>query len=182
MVLSKTNPLIPPSGSTRAFMRTRLLRFCLALGFCLAAAFPLTLRAQTGNTMTVLMVDGRTGKAIAPSNFVVRVDHLDAIHNEWLQLGDDGTGKVTVPAGASFLSIQGTYNNSMDIYVNCDAGMEKDTSTLHWYSIVDILASGVSAPNECYKGKFAEAAHVAPKPGQFVFYVRKNNWHESQMD
>ena len=90
-------------------------------------------------------------------------------------LGDDGTGQVTVPAGATFLSVQGTYDRSMDIYINCDAGMEKDTRTLHWYSISDILNSGVTAPNECYKGKYEDSARAAAKPGEFIFYVRKTN-------
>ena len=54
----------------------------------------------------------------------------------------------------------------------------RKTSTLHWYSIPEILSTGVAASNECYKGKYADATHVTPKPGQFVLYVRKNNWHE----
>ena len=124
------------------------------------------------------MLDGKTGKPIIPSNFIVRIDHLDATHNEWLKLNDDGTGQVTFPSGASCLSIQGTYNSSMEVYINCDAGMEKDTSTLHWYSVLDILNTGVAMPNECYKGKYAEATHVTPKPGEFILFVRKNNWHE----
>ncbi len=124
------------------------------------------------------MLDGKTGRPIIPSNFIVRIDHLDATHNEWLKLNDDGTGQVTFPSGASWLSIQGTYDSSMEIYVNCDAGMEKDTSTLHWYSVLDILNKGVAMPNECYKGKYAEATHVTPKPGQFILFVRKNSWHE----
>jgi hypothetical protein len=70
----------------------------------------------------------------------------------------------------------------MEIYVNCDAGMEKDISTLHWYSVDEILRSGVAMPNECYKGKYAEATRSIPKPGMFVFFVRKNNWHEMPPD
>jgi hypothetical protein len=140
------------------------------------------LDAQTDKTITVLMLDGKTGQPIIPSNLLVRIDHLNAIHNEWLKLTDDGLGIITVPSRASFLSIQGAYESSMEIYVNCDAGMEKNTSTLHWYSIADILASGVSMPNECYKGKYAEATHKENKPGVFVVYVRKNNWHEVPAD
>jgi hypothetical protein len=124
------------------------------------------------------VLDGKTGQPVVPSNLVVRIDHLDAVHNDWLQLNDDGTGKVSAPAGASFLSIQATYDSSTEIYVNCDAGMEKNTGTLHWYSIADILKSGVAMPNECYKAKYAEATRVTPKPGQFVLFVRKTNWRE----
>jgi hypothetical protein len=130
-------------------------------------------------TITVLMLDGKSGKPIVPSNFIARLDHLDAVHNELLQLSRSGTGAITIPAGATFLSIQGTYNRSTDIYINCDSGMEKDTHALHWYSVPDILSTGVAAPNECYKGKYAEATHMDPKPGQFVLFVRELNWQDA---
>ena len=164
------------------FTLPRLSTLAVILASTLAAALCSPLNAQAGKTITVLMLDGKTGRPIIPSNLLVRIDHLNAIHNEWLKLTDDGLGIVTVPASASFLSIQGAYESSMEIYVNCDAGMEKDASTLHWYSIADILASGVSMPNECYKGKYAEATHKENKPGVFVVYVRKNNWHEVPAD
>ena len=141
------------------------------------------LHAQdTAKTITVLVFDGKTGRPITPDNYIVRVDHLNATHNEWLTIKDDGTATIAVPDKTSFLSVQTTYHRSMDFYVNCDAGMEKDTSTIHWYSITDILASGVSTSNECYKGKFADATKVAPKPGQFIFYVRPINARESLAD
>jgi len=128
------------------------------------------------------MLDGKTGKPIVPSNFIVRFDHRNEVHNDSVVIDDEGVARALVPAGAKYLSVQGTFNNSMEIYVNCDAAMEKDVSTLHWYSVPDILASGVAMPNECYKGKFAEATRINPKPGMFVFFVRKNNWHEMPPD
>ena len=152
------------------------------LASTLAANLGIPLHAQADKTITVLMLDGKTGQPIIPSNLLVRIDHLNAVHSDGLKLTDDGLGLVTVPAGASFLSIQGAYESSMQIYVNCDASMQKDTSTLHWYSIADILTSGVSMPNECYKGKYAEATHKENKPGVFIVYVRKNNWHEVPAD
>jgi hypothetical protein len=154
----------------------------LFMALLVAAAFCSPLHAQSANTITVLMLDGKTGRPIVPSNFIVRVDHLNATHNEWLKLNDDGTGSVTLPAGTSFLSVQGTLESSMEIYVNCDAGMEKDVSTLHWYSVPDILSAGVAMPNECYKGKYADATKVTPKPGEFILFVRKINWHELPPD
>jgi hypothetical protein len=164
------------------FALPRLSILATILASTLAATLCLPLHAQADKTITVLMLDGKTGRPIIPSNLLVRIDHLNAIHNEGLKLTDDGLGIVTVPASASFLSIQGAYESSMEVYVNCDASMEKDTSTLHWYSIADILTSGVSIPNECYKGKYAEATRLANKPGVFVVYVRKNNWHEVPAD
>jgi hypothetical protein len=132
--------------------------------------------------ITVIMVDGKSGKTIVPDNFVIRFNHLNAIRNETLTLNDDGSGKVTAPADVTYLSVQGTYHNSIDLYVNCDAGMEKDTSTLHWYSIADILSTGVSAPNECYKGKYAKSAAIPVAPGEFIFYVREIGWRDLHLE
>lgn len=143
-----------------------------------AAPFCTTLRAQSPRTITILMLDGKTGKPVIPDNYMIRLDHLNALHNQSLRVNDDGSGALNVPGSASFLSVQGTYRGSMEIYVNCDAGMEKDTSTLHWYPIADIMSAGVVAPNECYKGKYANPS-ITAKPGQFVFFVREANWREA---
>ena len=83
--------------------------------------------------------------------------------------------KSLSPPVLRFLLFRATYHQSMDIYINCDAGKEKDTHTLHWYSISDILNSGVAAPNECYKGKYEDSAHATAKPGEFIFFVRESD-------
>ncbi|HEV2487430.1 MAG TPA: hypothetical protein VGT08_18035 [Terracidiphilus sp.] len=168
MIRAKASPIVTCPSMIRAF-----------LALTIAAALCGSLHAQTGQTISILMLDGKTGKPIVPDNYIVRFDHLNAIHNEALQLNDDGSGKVAIPANASFFSVQGTYHNSLDIYINCDAGMEKDTSTLHWYPISVILSSGVAGPNECYKSKYAEATRVTAKPGEFIFFVRETSWRES---
>lgn len=167
--------MVRPPASASA---TRSFAFQAFLAFSIVALPLSILHAQSPPTVTIRMLDGKTGQPIVPSNFIVRIDHLDTTHNEWLKLNDDGTGQVTFPPGASWLSVQATYDSSMAIYVNCDAAMEKDTSTLHWYSVLDILNTGVAMPNECYKGKYADATKVTPKPGEFILFVRKNNWHE----
>jgi hypothetical protein len=178
MIRAKASaPVISPFVIHRLVTRHSTIRVFLALA--LAAGLSGLLHAQTGQTITILMLDGKTGKPLVPDNYIVRFDHLNAMHNEALQLNDDGSGRVTIPANASFFSVQGTYHNSLDVYVNCDAGMEKDTSTLHWYPVSVILNAGVAAPNECYKGKFADVTRVTAKPGQFVFFVRETNWRES---
>lgn len=151
-----------------------------------ASALCATLAAQNTppaqKIITIIMVNGKSGKTMIPDNFVIRFNHLNAIRNETLTLNDDGTGKVKVPADATYLSVQGTYESSTNLYVNCDAGMEKDASTLHWYSVADILSSGVSAPNECYKGKYAKSAAIPMAPGEFIFYVREISWRDIHID
>jgi hypothetical protein len=75
----------------------------------------------------------------------------------------------------------------MRLYVNCDSVAGKADPADQWYSISEILASGVVASNGCVKPKDAakpkEAARItaAAKPGEFVFFVRKENvWEEAQ--
>lgn len=169
-------------------------RFCvLALGplavFALAVSF-LRIHAQTGsapgtpagNVITIRMFDARTAHAIMPSNFLVRLDHKDEIRSETLHIDDQGIGTVTVPGDAAFLSVQGTYNDGMEIFINCDSGMEKNLSTLHWYTIADILSTGVIAPNECNRGKYERNPRVPLKPGEFDFFVRKISIKDQLVD
>lgn len=158
------------------FLRAALVLFLFSL--CIAVPVTGAPQKQSAKTITILMLDGKTGKPVIPNNYMVRVDHLDALQNEALKINDDGSGKVTVPAGATFLSVQGTYHQSLDIYINCDAGLEKNTSTLHWYSIADIMNSGVAAPDECYKGKYTDNFGITPKPGEFIFFVREISWRD----
>ena len=160
----------------------------LLLVASLAALPTLSLQVHAQNTqpaeriITIVMADGKSGKTITPDNFVIRFNHLKAIRNETLSLGDDGSGKVKVPEDATFISVQGAYHNSIDIYVNCDAGMEKDTSTLHWYSVADIISTGITTPNECYRGKYSKTAAIPAVPGELIFYVREIGWHENLLD
>lgn len=153
-----------------------LLIFLLAV--CASGLRAQTAPATSPVTITIRMYDARTGSQITPSNFLIRLNHQDDIHSEGLHLDDDGTGHITLPAGSSFLSVQGTFDNSMEIYLNCDSGMEKDSHRLHWYAISDILSTGVIAPNECFKGKY-EQQRLAAKPGEFLFYVRSRSWRDA---
>lgn len=171
---------IAANRSLRRFgsRRSSIATAAFALAACVTLIYAQQSQKQP-RMITVIMVDGRTGKTMIPDNFVVRFNRLDAIRNETLTLNDDGTGKVRLPADARFVSVQGAYHNNIDLYINCDAGMEKDTSTLHWYPIADILSTGISTPNECYKGKYAKTAAIPPAPGEFIFYVREPNWRDS---
>lgn len=165
----------------------------VTLLFC-AAVFCGSLLAQTGKTITLRMLDGKTGKLIATSYFLVTVDHEKAAHADWVVQNEDGTGKLTLPKDASVLSIQATYDSAMSIYVNCDSAEGDKDPTAHWYSVAQILASGVVAPNGCVKPrespkfmtaikrKEAEKPKPVAKPGEFVFYVRERNLWENARD
>jgi hypothetical protein len=128
--------------------------------------------AQTPKTITVRMLDAKTGVPIATSDFLIRIDHKEELHGNWVQLNEDGTGKLTLPADAVLVTFEAKYNGDTDIYVNCDGVRDKPAPVPHWYAISAILASGVAAPNGCSK-------HTAvAKPGEIVFFARKRNMQE----
>jgi hypothetical protein len=153
---------------------------CL-VGFCGS------LCAQTGKTITVRMLDSKTGNLIATSDFLVRVDHEKTAHGNWVEKNEDGAGKLTVPDGATVLSIRATYDSNTLVYVNCDTDKDRGSSEQapavdRWYKISDILTLGVVAPNGCGGKKVADKLQVIAKPGEFVFFVRKLNAREQFLD
>lgn len=152
--------------SARAF--TLLLSLaCLCVGIF----------AQTGKkTIVIRMLDSKSAKPLLASGFLVRIDHEQTIHADWVSINDDGTGKLTLPAGASFFSIQGTYDNATQTYVNCDAVAGKGMPVDRWYSISEVLTSGIVAPNGCHKS--SDAKKPGAKPGEFVFMVRRMSTRE----
>jgi len=141
--------------------------------FVCVAAFCASLHAQTDNTIQILLRDGKTGLPVTASNYLVRINHDKTVHNEWVHIADDGTVTVTLPEDAKEISIKATYNMSMDTYINCDAAKESDKEREIWYSVADILKTGIVAPNECSKTSYK------PQPGQFTFFARKRSWHDS---
>jgi hypothetical protein len=133
-----------------------------------------SLHAQTGNAIHIRLLDGRTGLPVKAGNFLVRVDHRDTVHNEWVQMDDDGTVVVSLPAGTKEIAVKATNGLAMETYINCDAARESDKERDIWYPVSQILETGLVAPNECSK------THYSAKPGEFVFFVRKRGWSEHE--
>ena len=130
--------------------------------------------------ITLRMIDGRTGKPIATSDFIVRINHQKMPHNNWVEENEDGTARVTLPVDAATISIHATYDSTTQIYVNCDSSVARTSAKQpalldHWYTVADILASGVVAPNNCIGKKVPDKLQVVAEPGQFVFFVRRLN-------
>jgi hypothetical protein len=124
------------------------------------------------------MLDSKTGKLIVASNYLVRINHDQTVHANWVAQNDDGSGKLTLPRTAALLSIQGTYDTAEQIYLNCDAAGEKDKTGDHWYDLATILATGIAAPNGCVKPREAAKLKITVKPGEFIFFVRKRSMFE----
>jgi hypothetical protein len=141
-------------------------------GFLCVAVFCAALHGQSQNTIHIRLLDGKTGLPVKASNYLVHIDHHDAVHNEWVQMNDDGTVIVTLPSGAREFAVKATYDMSMETYINCDAAKETDKERDIWYPVAQILQSGLVAPNECSQ------THYTAKPGEFIFFVRKRNWRE----
>jgi hypothetical protein len=137
-----------------------------ALGVCCCA-----LPAQS-RTITIRVLDGKTGKALVTTSVLIRVDHEKTVHANWVSLNEDLTGKATLPAEAALVAAQATYDNTIELFVNCDSVKDNPPAGPHWYKLSDILTTGVVAPNGC-SGKSAVA-----KPGEFVFFARAKNWRD----
>jgi hypothetical protein len=146
------------------------------------AAFCASLCAQTQNTITVRILDAKTGHLVENSNLLVRADHQEAVHADWARQKEDGTAELKLPPEAVLLSIHATYDSSMETYVNCDSANEKRNPADRWYKVSEILASGLVAPNACGNPQEAAKIKVIAKPGEFVFFVRKANWREQMQD
>ena len=139
--------------------------------------------AQTGPTVSIRILDAKTGTPISPSNLLIHVDHRDEPFNEGLKLNGVDPATAVLPPGATLLAVEGAYNGSTEVYVNCDTDTGKDsTGTLKWYSIADILKTGIVTANLCYRGKYQHKLNISPVPGEFVFFVRTHSWHEGITD
>jgi hypothetical protein len=138
-------------------------------GLVCAMVICASLHAQDAKLITVQLRDGKSGAPITPSNFLLRIDHSETVHSEWVKIYDNGTVLIRVPDDAKDVSLQATYDSGMSTYINCDVAKQKDKERESWYPIDLILKAGVVAPNEC--GKTVYSA----KAGEFVFFVRKRN-------
>jgi len=137
--------------------------------FAWVTAVCASLYAQNGKTISIQLRDGRSGKRITPSNFLLRVDRHDTVRNEWVVINDDGTASVTIPGDVKELSLQATYDSGMETYVNCDIAKQTDKERVIWYPVDMIMKAGVVAPNEC--GKTGATA----QPGEFIFFAKKRS-------
>lgn len=140
-------------------------------------------QAQDTKKITIRILDSKTGHPIQPTGYLIRVDHQTIIHADWVKQNEDATGVLSIPADASVVSIHTSYDNSMEIYINCNVDKQKDVPGEIWYSVPDVLTSGIVTPDNCIKAKnVAKIKMPDPKPGEIVLFVRPKNWREQEMD
>lgn len=133
------------------------------------------------------MLDSRSGRLISTSEFLVQMNHQQEPHADWVVKNQDGAGEMTAPPGATVISVHAKYEDGMSLFVNCDVEKDKGSPDRaagldRWYSVSEILTSGVVAPNGCGKPKDQDRVKAVAKPGEFVFFVRKKNWREAAVD
>ena len=150
------------------------LLLIVMVGFCGV------LQAQSGKTIALRVFDGKTGRPLVPTGYQVRVDHQNTLHPDWVKQNDDGTAQLTIPADAGVVALHLAYDNSMEIYINCDA--EKNSFGDVWYPVAQIMSKGYVAANGCGKGKVNEKYKTTAAPGELILFVREKNWKERAKD
>ncbi|MGA9584535.1 MAG: hypothetical protein WBQ95_04355 [Terracidiphilus sp.] len=139
------------------------------------------LRAQElTKTITIKVFDGKTGKPLVPTGFQVRVDHQTMLHPDWVKANEDGTAELTIPADTHDIALHLAYNNSMDLYVNCDKA--KNAFGDVWYLVPQIAAKGMVTENGCAKPKVNEKFKTTAIPGELIMFVREKNMMEQLKD
>ena len=150
---------------------TRWKAVCLPLLFsvlvgCVASS------AQTSRTITIRMLDSKTGEPITSSEFQLSfqalpdLSKIPGLDPYWKEGGErHGILEIPFEPGAASIAVHSRYGPANWSYVNCDCVKDRPYRE-HWYIIADILKSGIVASNRC-NGRNAIA-----KPGDFVFFVR----------
>ena len=151
-----------------------------SLLFVWLIALSSTLSAQDTKTITLKVFDGKTGHPIMATGYQVRADHLKAVHNDWVKQNDDGSADLTIPSDVHEISIHLAYDNSMEIYVNCDA--QKNTFGDVWYLVPQIMSEGMVMANGCGHAKVNEKYKTTALPGELIMFVREKNWFERGKD
>jgi hypothetical protein len=139
-------------------------------------------RAQTDRTITIQMLDSQTGQPITTSELNVwtgesaTTAQTGGVSPRYVKPGKDGFGELSLRPGTSVTTIHAQYGKAGWGYVNCDRVKDRGPFREHWYSISEILSSGIAAPNYCSKRK------TIANPGQFIFFVRPMTFWEKMQE
>jgi hypothetical protein len=139
-----------------------------------------SMHAESTKTITLKVFDGKTRHAVMPSGYQVRINHLQATHNDWVKQNEDGTAEITIPAEAHEIALHLAYDSSMEVYVGCDA--EKNAFGDVWYQVPQIMEKGFVAADGCAKPKENAKYKTTAAPGELILFVREKNWKEKVKD
>jgi hypothetical protein len=150
----------------------------LVLGWLVALSG--ALHAEPTKTIILKVFDGKSGRPVMPTGYQVRVDHATTLHPDWVKPNEDGTAELTIPADAHEVTLHLAYDNSMEIYVNCDK--EKNAFGDVWYLVSAIMSKGMVTANGCAKPKVSEKFKTTAAPGELILFVREKNVAERAKD
>jgi hypothetical protein len=128
------------------------------------------------------MLDSKSGQPITTSEIEVRIrvpatsSQTKGIPPVYVRPDKGGIGVATFPISASDIRVYASYETANWSFVNCDSIRDRGPVREHWYSISEILTTGIAAPNFCSKRK------IAIKPGEFVFFVRPMTFWEQMRE
>ena len=137
-----------------------MLRIRALASLAVMTAFCVALNAQAVQTISIRLLDGKTGLPVKASNFLVRVDHNDTVHQ---RLGQDQRRwhrSRHSPRRRQRDLRQGHLRMGMDTYVDCDAAKESDKERNIWYPVSTILAPGSSRPTSAARPIQRQARRV----------------------
>jgi hypothetical protein len=155
--------------------KTKLLYQTMTGGLFLLLWFTViggTVNGQTDRNITIRMLDSKTGQPITTSELQFWVGtslesaKTAGISPRSVRPDKDGNAEIILPAADSFITVHAQYGKARWGYVNCDRLKDRGPFREHWYSVSEIVTTGIAVPNYCSKQK------AVAKPGEFVFYVR----------
>ena len=156
------------------------LKFTLLLLGAIGALSSVLYAAEPTKTIVIKVFDGKTGRPLVPTGYQVRVNHEVMQHGDWVKQGDDGTAELTIPADTQDLSLHLAYDDSMEIYINCDK--DKNAFGDVWYRVPEIMSKGMVTANGCGKAKVSEKYKTTAVPGELIMFVREKNMVERVKD
>jgi hypothetical protein len=153
---------------TRRAMGLMLLVSCFAFGS--------VAHAEPAKTIVLKIYDGKSMHQLMPTGYQVRVDHQTMLHPDWVKQNEDGSAVLTIPADAEVVALHLAYDNSMELYVACDA--DKNAFGDVWYHVPEIMQKGVVTPNGCGKAKVNAKFKTTAAPGELILFVRERGFKD----
>jgi hypothetical protein len=131
-------------------------------------------------TITVRLLNGKTGKPMADKNVRFLWDDRFPTSVDVVHIGKDGTAYVTVPKGAKTFSLEEGPKAGKEAgriaYADCTVGgAQAAENPASPTSIAKVLGTGVVLPNICSK------RIVPPEPGVIVFWGLPRPWFVPDM-
>ena len=139
--------------------------------FCLFS-FSFVAAGQDLQHITVRVLDRHSGRPVE-SNLILSVLYNTEPYKTAIKVdaGPDHPAVISIPNYIDSIAVSVMGKHDGWWRYACDG--ERDTEPHnHWYSVSDILSTGVSAINYCSK------KWVKPKPGELVLFVRPMHWWE----